>query len=387
MLTPADRQAIKELETLCQAFARHVDIVQATGGNASVKAGADPLYITRWIKASGVRLADMRGKASEGAVCLNTNFIVRKIGNSPEAISAEEAERFISPVISSAIIKKEGSITNLRPSIETAMHAVLDRAVLHVHPVVANAYLCSKKGKEALCRLFKKSDFAWINYVRPGAVLGVRINHALMRHRKYFNQTPSIIFLENHGLIVHAESASAVINKTRKVLDIFKEPLKMNSFLYKADPVLKPPELISKALPGFTHVLKLPSAPGSESLCRADGRAYPILYPDAAVFCGPHAINWDGLKDKSLEALNKLVLRYLAQANTEPKVWLVDGSPLCWGRNPGEAAGIAEVWWAHYQTWVLTKKLGGPRFLSRRQVLSLLFWEAEQYRQRLMQKS
>lgn len=89
--------------------------------------------------------------------------------------------------------------SKLKPSMELSFHLKLNKYVLHYHPIYINALLCSSVPDEELKKVFDEIEldeeyYSIINYTTPGEELAEKIN----------NRKP-IIFLRNHGVIIHSE--------------------------------------------------------------------------------------------------------------------------------------------------------------------------------------
>ena len=103
------------------------DLVQASGGNASVKK-ADG---TMLIKASGYLLSEVE---MHRGYCLINNKKVLGILDEPWIVrerNREKIDRRIMGRIQKCVIKDKG-----RPSIEVFLHALLDKYTLHLHPLL-----------------------------------------------------------------------------------------------------------------------------------------------------------------------------------------------------------------------------------------------------------
>ncbi len=148
-------------------------LVQASNGNTSIK-----LDGILWIKASGKWLADaMREEV----------LVPVELPKDCEAVDnwTETAER--------NLLKSE-----MRPSIETAMHAVLSyRVVIHVHSVNAIAWAIREDGPEQLKERLLGLHWQWIPYAPSGIPLAREIQKAVARARE-----TDVFLLGNHGLVV-----------------------------------------------------------------------------------------------------------------------------------------------------------------------------------------
>jgi rhamnose utilization protein RhaD (predicted bifunctional aldolase and dehydrogenase) len=109
-----------------------------------------------------------------------------------------------------------------RPSIEASMHAVIYAMcgvnfIGHTHPTAVNAILCSQDYQGALTgRLFPDHIVfcgavpAIVPYIEPGAPLARQIKQTMEVYLDAHGRPPKTIFLQNHGLITLANTASEV---------------------------------------------------------------------------------------------------------------------------------------------------------------------------------
>lgn len=113
-----------------------------------------------------------------------------------------------------------------RPSVETAVHAVLLEApgvrfIGHTHPTWINMLTCSRHFDETLSgRLFPDEVVICgmapmlVPYVDPGAPLARAVRDRLARYRAQWNAVPKVVLLQNHGLIALGATAQEVENIT-----------------------------------------------------------------------------------------------------------------------------------------------------------------------------
>ena len=101
-----------------------------------------------------------------------------------------------------------------RPSVESHLHALLGRYVIHLHPYVVGAYVNAKEGCSRIDRLFKSDvdSVLWVPYADSGLRLA-QLLHGLISvyaHRK--GRMPGIMLLEKHGLLISADSTDAALS-------------------------------------------------------------------------------------------------------------------------------------------------------------------------------
>ncbi len=148
-------------------------LVQASNGNTSIK-----LDGILWIKASGKWLA--HAMQEEMFVPLELAEVKRSIQDEKE-------------IASSYVPNGE-----LRPSIETAMHAVLPhRVVIHVHSINAISWAIRLDGPEQLKERLAGLHWKWIPYAASGIALAREIEKAVASAAE-----ADVLILGNHGLVV-----------------------------------------------------------------------------------------------------------------------------------------------------------------------------------------
>ena len=230
--------------------------VQAAGGNTSIK-----IDDTLWIKASGQWLADAGARDIMVPVALSALCHAFACG-----ADVENASRFVL------------GDSGLRPSIETAMHALLpDRVVLHVHCVATIAVAVRADAPEILARALDGLLWTFVPYVRPGQPLAEAV-----AARPGFD----IYVLGNHGLTVCAETTGTAM----ALLDTVAARL---AGAPRAAPKADIGRLIMLAQgtdyapAGDDAIHGLATDPACLAVARAGS-----LYPDHVIFLGPGVAEW-----------------------------------------------------------------------------------------------
>lgn len=173
---------LKALRELSAQLGRDPLLVQASTGNTSVKLG-DSL----WIKASGKWL--INADSPDFLVSVDLNAAMRYFN---EGIDIPETA-----------VPCGGP----RPSIETAMHAVLPhKVVVHVHSVNTIAWAVRRDAPEQLSSRLRGLHWSWIPYAASGVPLAQKIHAAV-------SACPSIdtFVLGNHGLVICGDSPRAAL--------------------------------------------------------------------------------------------------------------------------------------------------------------------------------
>ena len=353
--------ARQELIKLSAYAAERSDLVQASGGNTSVKSDDG----TMWVKASGCTLADVA--AGRGVATVDYASLWRAVDRG-DAL-AEWDRRCTST----------GGQGTLRPTMEVSLHGLLGRVVLHTHPLAANAFLCAEGGQAQVDALFgDRADHLYVAYAMPGVELGLALWQVLAAGARVGAPAPHVILLENHGIVIHGDRADEVIDAHERVIGVLTGALGS-----EAERLRRRPVHATARIPADVRRAVLDAVPQRPALAcvlaDSDG-SRDILFPDAAVFCGPAPIILDDSAQASVEAARRLAAGHLAAWGQAARVWIWRDVALCTGANPGEADAVAEVWWAHATVTRLTQQVGRPRPLPRESVGQLLRSEREAYR-------
>ena len=172
----------RELACLRQLSARIGSdplLVQASNGNISIK-----LEGILWIKGSGKWLA----RANHEEMLIPVDLA-----------EAREAVEQGGEIAQQPISRKP-----MRPSIETAMHAVLPhRVVIHVHSINTIAWAIRLDGFNELAARLRGLHWQWIPYAASGIPLAQKIEMAVARAKD-----TSVFILANHGLVVCGQDCS-----------------------------------------------------------------------------------------------------------------------------------------------------------------------------------
>jgi rhamnose utilization protein RhaD (predicted bifunctional aldolase and dehydrogenase) len=95
---------------------------------------------------------------------------------------------------------------NLKPSIETGMHAVLGhRVVIHVHSVNSIAVAIRSDARQQLRRRLEGLHWEWVPYVASGLPLAAAVERVVRNSPR-----TDVIVLGNHGLIVCGKDCDTV---------------------------------------------------------------------------------------------------------------------------------------------------------------------------------
>ena len=183
--------------TLSKSLGARADYVQGGGGNTSVKLN-DTLMA---IKASGYCLGDITPEA--GYAVLDHKEITEFYKNTdPNTLTDPEKE---GAARTKAAIRRFEGLPELRPSVEAGFHSILKKYVAHTHSVYANLACCANEAEQIIREALAGTDisYGFVPYIDPGAKLTFAILSKMERVRREEGRLPGVLFLQNHGVIVH----------------------------------------------------------------------------------------------------------------------------------------------------------------------------------------
>lgn len=198
------KEPAKALSIISKYYGIRLDLVQAGGGNISIKDESGGLFI----KSSGCSFFDVEGVYKGCSFINQYATIENNIYNS----IPDEAD-----------FLKRAAIGG-QPSLETFMHCLTKKITVHLHPIAVIDCLGSKDKRELL---FKNFNSGFINYVKPGKNLAIKLEDT------FSNRLPNVVFLENHGMIVHGDTPEEVFPVIDEVAKYAAQISNYNFSLYE----------------------------------------------------------------------------------------------------------------------------------------------------------
>ena len=271
----------KEFITICTRIGNEYTWVQGTGGNISVKVSDTEMLI----KASGMSISDIRD--DKGLVKVRYREILRSIaGNSKDA----EYDKILN----------NASDNGLRPSMETVVHSVLGKYVVHTHPVSVNMIACLEEG-EYILRKILGVDFIWVKYCAPGAELSREIFRIM---KNYDVSRDLVIIMQNHGMIISTEDITRNFGLNREVISKADKYLEEKNLpRYCKDALLDKGTAYASTAPVIKEYMKLDNK-------------LRFVFPDAVVF-GHNVFTG---QDKSIRVVNDDTIVYEMEKQKAEKV-------------------------------------------------------------------
>ena len=353
---------VKDLVEISKYAGERFDLVQAGGGNSSVKFDNDEMII----KASGFLLSDVNENSGYSRV--KTSQIANIVKNNQILNSEDKREResITSNLVKCATIDKQN-----RPSIETLLHSFLYKYTLHTHPIVVNMIVIQKNWKEILKAIFKEEFIAFIDYKTPGIELALELDKTLQEFRKI----PNIIFLQNHGLIITSEKKDEIKIIKEEVLSKIEKYLKLDMDKYKRS------NDISRLFKNVEDNENISYLSEDMYINKQLVENQELFYltpfcPDSLVYCGISCAKIENLFDMTS------LINYKNKYFELPKVILYQNNLFFRASCIKKAKEMEEVFKFHIM--VLEQNIKNEKnFLELDELAYLSNWEAEKYRQKL----
>jgi rhamnose utilization protein RhaD (predicted bifunctional aldolase and dehydrogenase)/NAD(P)-dependent dehydrogenase (short-subunit alcohol dehydrogenase family) len=374
-------QDLKELIEISRYYGADKDFVIAGGGNTSFKNDN-----TIWVKASGEPLAQL---TEEGLVALDRMKLQEIAVNSyPE--DTVEREELVKRDLNRSIIDPS---MNKRPSVETSLHEMIRYSfVVHLHPTLINGILCSRNAKSLTAQLFGDTVL-FVPYIDPGYTLFKKLEREIIDYRTKNGNDPKIIFLENHGVFVGADSAkevrkiysdicSTIEKQMPKISDI--EPLPYNPLMSKVLPGLR--MLFSEEKPKVVRYRHNTLISKYYSSQQEYHKISLPLTPDIIVYCKTRYlyIEQSSTADRILDSLKTQLPRFRSEFGYTPKVIVIkDMGIFAIDESYSAAESVLDVFEDLIRISHYALQCGGIKFLTPEQVAFIDQWEVENYRRKI----
>ena len=329
---------LRKISKLSKKIGDDIDLIQGAGGNVSEKIGDD-----LWVKASGCWLSD----ALKENIFISVNYknILKNIDNQK------------SDPVSSEVMYSDAT-KNLRPSIETTLHAIMPyKYVVHTHSINCITNTISRENLISIKEKMNNLNWSLVAYTKPGLDLARKIRESLR---------PGIdtVLMSNHGAVI---GSNCIHDLEKKIYDLEKRLQKPLRNINKS-PKLKELDSLVKntdySLPtkNIIHSLAL-----DETLIKAVSNR--SLYPDHVVFLGPGP-----MKIHTISGARKIVV----DRNNNPEVMIIEnfGVIVNKSRNPN----VDLMLYCLASTLLRISSTEEILFLTTKDESDLLGWDAEDYR-------
>jgi len=160
------------------------------------------------------------GRINRRWTCTVVAAVSQKIYTNTYSRDADTREEEVKRDMLSCIISPHEK----RPSVETSLHDCINFPfVVHTHPTLVNAVMCSMLAEDTVHRLFGNSVL-YVEYTDPGYILFKKLRAYTTIYRR-FSHAPEIIFLQNHGVFVAGRTIDNIKNTYESIEQKIKNEL------------------------------------------------------------------------------------------------------------------------------------------------------------------
>ena len=370
---------LSDLIEISRFYGKKKDFVIAGGGNTSFKNDTDI-----WVKASGTSLGNITGEE----FALLDRLLLKEIHTKKYSTASITREAEVKADLHRAC--RPG--VTVRPSVETSLHELIDYAyVVHTHPTLVNAITCSNKAEEIIRALFGDSAL-FMPYVDPGYILFAKIRDNLINWRQRHPADPKLIFLQNHGVFVSANTISEI----RELYNFLESAIKKQVRPLPDPGEAEVPVEITRIMPA----LRMMFSQDTVKLARIRNNQLVNLFtssadsfqkialpftPDQIVYCKARAIYLEKNTPEAIIDECKLKIdAYLTIHGYMPKIAGLKGyGIIAFEDNIRSVENMLDVVEDWMKVSYLSESFGGPHFMTERDIAFIDNWEVENYRRQV----
>jgi rhamnose utilization protein RhaD (predicted bifunctional aldolase and dehydrogenase) len=370
-------KGIKDLIEISRKFGKDKNYTIAGGGNTSYKTVNE-----MWVKASGYGLSTI---SEEGFVKMDREKL-KVISSGSYSKDPFAREREVKEDLDKACIDK-----GKRPSVETSLHDAIHFAfVVHMHPFLINAVLCSNNAEETVKKLWD-DNILYVPYTDPGYVLYKKVENETARFKSRKGGAPKIILMQNHGIFVGADTIDEITELYGNL---------MNDIL-QAVPEGERSLIFSDLSFNFRDELRMPDdflknqgltfAGRNNDLINSFTRNYSEFEkiiapftPDVIVYCKSKYLFVE--KDIQQDALKieNAIKDFKVQNGFFPKVLIAEGRGLlALGDSQKQLENVLDVFEDQMKIAWFSRFFGGPHHMEPDQIKFIDTWEVENYRRKV----
>jgi rhamnose utilization protein RhaD (predicted bifunctional aldolase and dehydrogenase) len=369
---------LQALIRVSRLFGSDPSFVIAGGGNTSFK-NEEKI----WIKASGISLATID---ENGFVSLSREKL-KVISRKQYSAEPLLRENEVKADLHDAIVSPK----NLRPSVETSLHELIGYSyVVHTHPTKVNGVMCSQQAEEA-CKQMFGAKALFVPYTDPGYVLFKKVAEGIEKFSNEQGCEPQIIFLENHGVFVGADTTGEIEAIYAGIMQTIEAKLRRQlpgkgKTEFQSN-IIDQIVSLHTGYTGFTAIgirsdLTDQFVSGEEQFQKAN----KSFTPDDIVYCKAHYL-YIPARENEFELLAKtreMIAAYFDQYGYLPKVLAVQNQGVIGVEESRKSAqNVLDVYENILKISFYAENFGGPKFLNDEQIAFIDNWEVENYRRKM----
>ena len=234
-----------------------------------------------------------------------------------------------------------------------------------------------------------------MTYTDPGYILFKKLESEITVYRHRFNYDPHIIFLENHGVFVGADTTEEIKRIYVDIIQRIEEqippvsditPLLYNPLLHKVLPAIR--MMLSGEKPG---VIRFRNNSMIARFYQNQNEFHKIslpLTPDIIVYCKTRYlyIEHSATAEKIIDSFRYQLPHFVSEYGYKPKVLVIkDLGLFAIAESYTSAEATLDVYEDLLKISYYASQCGGIKFLTPEQVAFIDQWEVENYRRKVSQ--
>ena len=374
--------SLNKLVEISRYYGKNPDYVLAGGGNTSWK-DADTLYV----KGSGFSLADAE---ADSFVKMKRNTLDTIMGKTYPDDGDPFGRQRESAVLADMMAARMPGEENKRPSVETLLHNIMPFAyVVHLHPALVNGVTCSVRGEETIRDIFG-NEAVWIPSINPGYILSLAVNEAIDAYKAKYNKQVSVIFLQNHGVFVSADTQEGIKDLYEKIISkinvrVGRKP-DFSENNHENTGVIDVIKKIINTLSQLAGYSIFTSSNEIIPLVKDRESFYPVssaFTPDHIVYAGSHPLFAEYSSDDGFFLTEWK--NHVEKTGRNPRIVAVKGLGVFSASDTEKGSRLAlELFKDAVKIAVYAENFGGPLFMTEDKINFINNWEAERFRTRLI---
>ncbi|WP_320129497.1 class II aldolase/adducin family protein [uncultured Sphaerochaeta sp.] len=365
--------SLEKLIETSRRYGSDTGMVLLGGGNTSFKDGN-----IMYVKASGHKLGSI---GPQGFVRMDLEKLAQIWAKVYSPDDEQREDQVLKDLMACRLPGEDA-----RPSVEALLHAIIPFAyVVHLHPALVNGITCSQKGKETIKRMFPQA--LWVPLVKPGYILAETVRNAMNRKKEKGENPVHIIFLQNHGIFVGADTLQEIDQMYKDVFDSIEKEVKRKPDFTSVDMDAERMQEVTRSL----------SEVCSEPVVAAMNKEFARILSDESSFASvssaytPDHIVYSGFKplwvshERGSDSLGSSVKTafslYAKENGKDPKIVCVQNLGVFALGNNALALFFDTV-----SVSVYSESFGGPQFMDTAMIDFIRTWEVEKYRSSLATK-
>ena len=364
--------SLEILTAMSNKYGADEKYVLAGGGNTSFKEDG-----VLYVKSSGTMLANIKAE----------QFVQMDMGGLKAMLLKEypatDKEREAEALVDMYAARLPGQ-EDKRPSVEAILHALFPyKYVLHLHPALVNGLTCGLAGEERCYELFG-DEVVWVGLTKPGYILATTCKQLLDQKEAQIGFYPNMVFLQNHGVFVAADTVDEIDHLMDKVMGTLETKLVRK-------PDFSPIEFDTNRATSLLPALRMLYSPAGKAVATfcvnqevagivsdevTFGKVKKPFSPDHIVYCKDEPLFVE--KD---EVLGASFQEYRNRKGYAPKIVAIKGLGfVALGATKKEADIAKELFLDAIKIAVYTESFGGVFPQADELTQFILTWEIEQYR-------